>query len=166
MIKESYLGLPYPLRKQVTVRIGVGTALLLLVTVLAVFLRDIYLSLPCLLLSGFLLASGAALFIQGVQGTYVRITGVCTEIETFGPRKRAKSICVQAEEGSIKIPLRQSMKRLAVGDTVTVFLSEKTPVYPYDNGYLICRYLALELGKECAWHGSKSGNPACTVEAD
>ena len=150
MIKESYLGLPYPLRKQVTVRIGVGTALFFLFAALAVFLQDIYLSLPCLLLSGFLLAGGVALFIQGVQGIYICVTGICTEIEGFGPRKKARSIYLQAEQGSVRIPLRRSMKHLSVGDTVTVFLTEKTPVYPPDGGFIICSYLALELGKERA----------------
>ena len=166
MIKENYLRLPYPLRKQVALQICTGNALFLLFVMVTVFLRDIYLSFPCLLLAGFLLISGISLFLRGIRGGYVRVIGVCTEIETFGPKKKAKRIYVQAEQGSIKIPLRRSMKRLAAGDTVTVFLTEKTPVYPYDGGFLICSYLALELGEERAWYESGQGNAACADGED
>ncbi|BCZ37856.1 hypothetical protein GVanDAA622_25470 [Enterococcus faecium] len=43
----------------------------------------------------------------------------------------------------MKIPIRQRMKVLSIGDTVIIYLSDKTPVYEHEGSYMICSYYAL-----------------------
>jgi hypothetical protein len=43
--------------------------------------------------------------------------------------------------------IRHRIKRIAVGDTVVVYLAESTQVYDQDGGYLIGNYYALDIGK-------------------
>ena len=75
------------------------------------------------------------------------IQGTCEKIETVGLRKRTKGIWVQLEGNVVKIPIRQRMKVLSIGDTVIIYLSDKTPVYEHEGNYMICSYYALGIEK-------------------
>lgn len=127
-MKEKLRNLPRPLQKQVLIRLAAGAGFIFLMIVFLICSRDLYFALPCALLSGYLLINGGRVFYHGYRGDYVRIQGICEEIETVGIRKRIKSIRIAFDGYRVKIPVRQRMKRLAVGDTVIVYLSEKAPV--------------------------------------
>ena len=47
----------------------------------------------------------------------------------------------------LTVSIHERIKRLSVGDTVTIYLSEKTPVYSRDGAYLIYGYYAVEIRK-------------------
>lgn len=57
-----------------------------------------------------------------------------------GIRKRIRNICIGTELHTIKMPVRHRIRNLNKGDTVIVYLSEKTPVYEQENGYMVCSY--------------------------
>lgn len=154
-MKEKLNTLPAPLQKQVVFRLGVGMLFLLLMVLIWILFADVYFGLPCLLLSGFLLVNGGHLFYFGSKGRYICICGTCKQIETFGIRKRIKSIEIAFDGHLVRIPIRQRMKRLSIGDTVIVYLSEKAPVYEQDGEYMVCSYYALETEKGCNQNGSK-----------
>lgn len=151
-MKERLKQLPEALQRQVLVRLGMGTAFLILFFAICLCFKDLYLSLPCLLFAGFFIVSGVWLFYNGITGRYVRIQGVCSQIETIGIRKRIRSIYIVMEQYMIKIPIRQRMKQLTVGDTIVIYVSEKEPVYEQQDGYMICSYFALERKKESKQH--------------
>lgn len=148
-MREQFEKLPKAIQKQVIIRLAGGSVFLFLFFVILVCFRDLYFGLPCLILSVFLFVNGGWLFYNGVSGNYVCVEGICEEIEKFGIRKRIRSIRIALEQNSLKIPIRQRMKTLAVGDTVTVYVSDKMPVYEHEDGYMICSYYALEIKKEC-----------------
>lgn len=154
-MKENFYHLPKPLQKQVLIRLAAGAVFLLLMIVIFICSRDLYFVLPCALLSAYLLINGGRVFYQGYRGEYVCIRGTCEEIETVGIRKRIKSIRIAFDGYSVRIPVRQRMKRLVVGDTVIVYLSEKAPVYEQDGGYMICSYDAMETEKGCNQNESR-----------
>lgn len=154
-MKEKLYSLPRPLQKQVLIRLAAGAIFIFLMIVVLICSRDLYFALPCALLSGYLLINGGRVFYHGYRGDYVRIQGICEEIESVGIRKRIKSIRIAFDGYSVKIPVRQRMKRLAVGDTVIVYLSEKAPVYEQDGGYMICSYDTLETEKGCNQNESR-----------
>ena len=154
-MKEKLYSLPRPLQKQVLIRLAAGAVFIFLMIVVLICSRDLYFALPCALLSGYLLINGGRVFYHGYRGDYIRIQGICEEIEAVGIRKRIKSIRIAFDGYSIKIPVCQRMKRLAVGDTVIVYLSEKAPVYEQDGGYMICSYDALETEKGCNQNESR-----------
>ena len=139
-MKERFYELPAPLQKQIAIRIVGGAVFLLLFVIILLGFRDFYFSLPCLLLSGFLLINGIRLCYNSFAGNYMCIQGTCEKIETVG-------IWVQLEGNVVKIPIRQRMKVLSIGDTVIIYLSDKTPVYEHEGNYMICSYYALGIEK-------------------
>lgn len=147
-MREQFKQLPVSLQKQVLIRIGIGILFFLLFLVISLCFRDLYLSLPCLLFAGFLIVNGSCLFYKGLAGRYIRIQGVCHQIETTGIRRRIRYIHITMEQGTVKLPVRQRIKHLAVGDAVSIYLSDREPVYEQEDGYLICSYFALERKKK------------------
>ncbi len=146
-MRERFCGLPEPLQKQAAVRIAGGMLFLFLFAAILIGFRDFYFSLPCLLFSGFLLISGLKLCYNSLAGDYMCVQGICEGIETTGIRKRIKGILVRLEGNKLRIPVRQGMKKLSVGDTVIIYLSDRTPVYEQDGDYMICSYYALGMEK-------------------
>lgn len=149
-MKERFKQLPEILQKQIIIRFAVAALFTLLFFVILFGFGDVYLYIPCLFFAGFLIVNAIWLLYNSVRGNYVSVSGVCTHIEATPIRRRIKSITLEYEDETPKqltISIRERMKRLAVGDTVIVYLSEKTPVYNRDGGYLIYGYYAIEIRK-------------------
>ena len=109
-----------------------------------------YLFLPCLLFAGFFIVNALRLLYTCIRGDYISVSGTCVQVETTAIRKRIKSLTLEYEEEEprlLTVSIRERMKRLSVGDTVTIYLSEKTPVYSRDGAYLIYGYYAVEIRK-------------------
>lgn len=149
-MKGRFKQLPEAMQKQIILRFAAAALFTLLFFVILFGFGDVYLYLPCLFFAGFLIVNAVLLLYNSVKGDFVSVRGVCTNIEATPIRKRIKSITLQYEDETPKmltVSIRERMKRLAVGDTVIVYLSEKTPVYNRDGGYLIYGYYAIEIRK-------------------
>lgn len=144
-MRERFGKLPQALQKQVLFRSGVSFLFWLLFIIILISFRDIYLLLPCLLLAGYLTGSSIWLFYQSVAGNYMHLQGECICLETVGIRKRVRSVHLVLEQGIVKIPIRQRIRRLSEGDTVSIYVAEKTPVYERDGIYIISSYYAMEI---------------------
>lgn len=147
-MRAQFNKLPKIIQNQIIIRIAAGIVFFILFIIILICFRDKYFYLPSLLFSAFLLINGGALFYNCVSGNYICIEGVCESVEKFGIRRKIRSISIIVDNNKVKIPIRQRMKSLSVGDTVIAYVSEKTPVYEHDNGYMICSYYALEIKKE------------------
>lgn len=147
-MREKLQSLPAALRRQILFRLCLGSAALLLFFVILLSSWDIYLCIPCLILSTFLIVNGGWLLYNCIKGAYVTVQGVCFEIETKGILKRVKAFYLSSEDRQLKVPARQRIRNLRCGDTVTVYMSNKTPVYESGNIYTICSYHALDIRKE------------------
>lgn len=150
-MKERFKQLPEAIQKQIIIRFAVAIFFVLLFVVIVCSGGDVYLYLPCLLFTGFFIVNAISLFINSMGGNYLSIKGECVQIEATTVRKRVKSFTIECEcEDSkfLTVAVRHRIKKLAVGDTVIVYLSEKTPVYNKDVGYAINGYFALEIRKE------------------
>ena len=95
-----------------------------------------------------MIVNGGLLFYNSTKGNFISVRGVCRQIETIGIRKRARNLYIDTDPYILKLPVRQRIRNLDKGDTIMVYLSEKTPVYEQDNGYMICSYYVLEIRKE------------------
>ena len=146
-MKEIFYGFPGPLRRQVLAQFVTGTVFWLLSVVIQITTHDIWFSFPCVLLAGCLFFSGVRLYCCGRNGAYICIKGSCVKIETVGRKKKIRSIQLMVDGITLKIPIRYRLKRLAVGDTVSVYLSDKTPVYQWENGYFVCNYYTMTMEK-------------------
>lgn len=143
-MRKKFGQMPQVLQKQVLFRSGSSVLFWLLFIVIMTSFRDIYLMLPCLLLAGYLMGSSIWLFYQSAAGNYMHLQGECIRLETVGIRKRVRSVHLALEQGIVKITVRQRIRRLSEGDTVSIYVAEKTPVYERDGIYTISSYYAME----------------------
>ena len=144
-MKEKFKSLPEALQWQILSRCAGGVGFLLLFVVIMIFYRNVYLWLPSLFFMVLLIVSGSVLLYNSIKGNYVSVAGVCENIEVTGIRRRVKRITLKLEENSLTISVRHRIKKLKIGDTVIVYLSVKTPVYPTANGYDAFSYYAMEI---------------------
>lgn len=147
-MREKFKQIPSALQRQILFRLIAGFTSLLLFFVILMSFSDVYFSLPCLILAAFLIVNGSLLFYNCSKGRYIIVQGVCSDIETKGFRKKVKAFYMEFEEMVLKIPVRQRIRHLHTGNTVTVYLSSKTPVYEKDNILFICSYHAIDIQKE------------------
>lgn len=146
-MRDKFKQLPEVLQRQVLIRFIGGIVFLFLFIVIQICFADIYFSLPCLIFGSVMIVNGGWLLYNSLQGNYLCVQGVCEQIETTGIRKRVKSICVSIDKNMLHVPVKRKAKGIAQGDTVILYLSDKTPVYEKDGGYMICSYYALEIKK-------------------
>ena len=144
-MRERFKKMPQALQKQVVFQFGGGVLCWIVGIIILSSFRDIYLILPSLLLAGYLTGSSIWLFYQSVSGNYMHLQGECIRLESKGIRKRIWSIHLVLEQGVVKIPVRQRIRRLSEGDTVSIYVAEKTPVYERDGIYIINSYYAMEI---------------------
>ena len=144
-MKEKFKSLPEALQWQILSRFAGGVGFLLLFVVIMIFYRNVYLWLPSLFFMVLLIVSGSVLLYNSIKGNYVSVAGVCENIEVTGIRRRVKRITLKLEENSLTISVMHRIKKLKIGDTVIVYLSVKTPVYPTANGYDAFSYYAMEI---------------------
>ena len=146
-MKEKFKQLPQALQKQIIYRFLIGGVFVALFFIILICFRDFYLYIPALFFALFLIVNGAVLFYNCIKGDYLCVEGVCKSIELTNFRKRIKSIYVNVGDNTLRIVIKQRLKNVAVGDTIVVYLAEKTPVYDQDGGYMINSYHALEISK-------------------
>lgn len=142
-MKEKFMQIPQALRKQIWLRCGgAGMGVVMLLIVL-IYSTDWRFMVPCVVAVVLCLASAALLYFRCVEGGYVAITGVCTEIERTGIRKRIKAIYLQSEEHTVRVVGIKPIRNLAVGDTLTLYVADNTAVYNMDGCNVICSHIAL-----------------------
>lgn len=149
-MKERFKQLPEALQKQIIIRFAAATFFSLLFVIILIVHGDAYLYIPCLLFAGLLIANTTLLQYNSLNGNFVSVSGLCTHIETTTFRKRIKSITLEYDgekTQQLTISVKERIRRLEVGDTVIVYLSEKTPVYIRDGEYWINSYYAIEVRK-------------------
>jgi len=94
--------------------------------------------IPCIAAAVLCLISAAMLYYRCLQGRYVEITGVCTEIERTGIRKRIKAIYLQTAEHTVRVVGIKAVRNLAIGDSLKLFVADNTPVYNMEGCNVIC----------------------------
>ena len=149
-MREKFRQLPKVLQLQVLRRFAVAVVFVIAFFITLFGFWDIYLFLPCLLFAGFFVVNALRLFYTCIRGDYISVSGTCVQVGTTAIRKRIKSLTLEYEEEAprlLTVSIHERIKRLNVGDTVTIYLSEKTPVYSRDGAYLICGYYAVEIRK-------------------
>ena len=142
-MKEKFIQIPQALRKQIWLRCGgagMGAAMLLMVLI---YSTDWRFMVPCAVAAALCIASAALLYYRCIQGRYVEICGVCTEIERSGIRKRIKAIYLQTPEHTIRVVGIKPIRNLSVGDSLTLYVVDNTAVYSMEGCSVICSYIAM-----------------------
>lgn len=146
-MKEKFKDLPEALQKQIELRLAAcALSLLLFVVTLAVY-RDLYLCLPFAVFCLFFGAFGALLFFRAADGKFVVVEGQCSKVERTAIRKKPRTIYFVSEPHSVKLQVRQRIKNIEAGDSITVYVSENAPVYQEEGCQILSGYLAIEIRK-------------------
>ena len=143
-MKEKFKQIPYALRKQILLRCagaGLSSAMLLFVLV---YSRDWRFFIPCVVVAILCIVSSVLLFSRCVREKYVVITGVCTEVERTSIRKRIKALHLQTEEHCVRLVGIRGLRSLSIGETLSLYVADNTPVYSVEGSNVICNYIALE----------------------
>ena len=144
-MKEKWIKMPKALQRQVLLRSGGGGLFLMILLFLMTGSRDLYLLLPCIVCMFWMAGSGFWLFLRAAGGNYMRLQGQCIRIDTSGLRKRVHAVHLALEQGTVKIPVRYRISRLSEGDTIVIYVAERTPVYERGGEYIIGNYYAMEI---------------------
>ena len=149
-MREKFRQLPKVLQLQILRRFAVAVVFVIAFFITLFGFWDIYLFLPCLLFAGFFIVNAVLLLYTCIRGDYIAVSGTYVQVDTTAIRKRIKSMTLEYEEEAprlLTVSIHERIKRLSVGDTVTIYLSEKTPVYSRNGAYLIYGYYAVEIRK-------------------
>ena len=143
-VARKISNLPRPLEEQIWNRCGVGLALAL-GGIILLCSTGLCVGLPLLLVSGYMMGSGFQLALNCLAGKYTAIKGDCRQVETAGLRKKAKEVVLLVGNTPVRVQLHQQRCPIQEGDSVVVYVSDRTPVYVKDGCDYICSYYALEV---------------------
>ncbi len=141
---DKFKLLPAVLRRQVTVRFGLGIVVLPLSIIVWIGTGEIILALPGLALAAFLLVSASSLGFRCITSSYICVTGTVKSVELTSIRKKPKSVRLEVDGRTVQFPISQRSRRIADGDQLTLYLSPITPIYEQEDAYRIFTYLAIE----------------------
>lgn len=144
-MRKEYMKLPDALKREIVVRFVIGILFIFLFLVLILSRQEYFLYLTSLLFGVYFLIDAVKFLLTAILEHYVCVQGVCSEIETSGLRKKIKSIVIDLEVGKLKIILQRKIKEVAIGDTVVVYLSDKSPVYEQNGRYIVSSYYAMKI---------------------
>ena len=144
-MKDKFRQFPQVLQKQILIRLTAGIVSLMMLVIILLYRGSLELMFPCIGFSAVFFISALLLYIRCDEGRYVVIQGICTEIDKTGIRRKVKDIYIKGDQFTIRIA-RPTMKlrNLNVGDRITIYLTDNTPVYEMDGCKVVCNTLAVE----------------------
>ncbi len=147
-MRKKFKSIPKPIKTQIFVRFGICFFSLIIAIVMLAIAKDVILSLPCLLLFGYMAVSGGIILYNGLTEKFVAVSGECVKIERTQLRKRVKVIYIQTDKGQMKVPIRKRIGSLKEGDMITVYMPIKTRIYEQDNCLVIFGYYAIDINRQ------------------
>ena len=139
-MKERFRNIPAPLQKQILQR-AFGMAIGIAIMIFA-GKEDIVLLLPGIAALLMFLVSACSLTIRCLDGNYLILRGQCFQIERSFVRKNIKAIYLKVQNHTVKLRC-QLPRRIAVGDQLTIYISNDAPVYEEDGCQVLFHILAL-----------------------
>lgn len=143
MFKE-FKDFPEPLQKKLLMQIGLSIISIMLFFVLWLTVKNIQVALPGLLLFVFFGVSAFTLFIKVASKSYIVISGLCKSVNLTAIKRHTKSIMFEADGKTIKIMIRQRLRKISQGMMLDIYVSKNTPIYETGSGLLLQTYLAIE----------------------
>lgn len=144
-MRDIFSKMPATMTRQILLRSGITLlTFILFVTVTAIF-NNIYLYMPCLILFAVMIVNTFALVYNCVKGNYVILEGLCSDVEITKIKRKIKAIELKAQDRVFRFPINKRIGKINLGDTVIVYLSDKTLLYEKDGIFIIYEYYALEV---------------------
>ena len=147
-LRAAFRELPVALQKQVLIRGTLGLSALLFSVIILIYTGELYFSLPCIILSIFMIVNGSLLLYNCFRGKYVTVEGDCAAVEKTAIRKRVKAIGINVDGKMLTVTVRRKLRAPGTGDRIKVYLPVNEPVYERDGGYYIYGYYTLEIKRK------------------
>lgn len=145
-MKEKFLKIPSALQKQLLIWFLGGALSMIMLMAICFFIPDWSLIVPCILFTVACLVSGWVLWEKCVCHKYVVIKGICTGIEQSRYRRQIRAIRVRDENHDVEIVAPGAIRDFAIGDSVTVYVADNTPIYETEGHMVICNIMAITKG--------------------
>ena len=140
---KSFKTFPYPLQKQILMRL-IGTLLgLFCVLVILISHGQWKMIFPGLVISLSFFISASNLFFRCEEKGYIVIQGICRGFERSTVRKRVKAIYLEADSKMIKVLHLNKGRPIKEGDHLTLYVADTASVYELDGEFIICNVLAI-----------------------
>ena len=147
-MREKLRKIPSVLKKQILLRYLSGVLIFILYDILIADSRNIYISLPVIIISVFLITNGGILLYNCVAGEYMCVSGICQSVYKTRFLRRTKCFTMLCDDKTVKIYPHSHIKGIKEGVLIKIYLSDKTSVYANDTEYVILSYYAAETGNE------------------
>ena len=142
-MKNPITLLPTAIRKHLVIRTGLGIVFAILFVVLLACVRDIILSLPCIVFAAFLLGSAFSLMHAQRAGNVLCVRGNCVKLEKGLFHLRNKAVYLDSEHGTIKVVAFKTLKKIAIGDLLDLYIKKSSHVYERGGEFTVSDYIAL-----------------------
>ena len=148
-MKKNQLGkkmekLPGVLEEQIWIHLCLG-AVMSVVGIILLFSAGSYIGLPWFLIAAYLIGSSTLLVISCISGKITTIVGVCREVELAGLRRRPTAVVIVVDGSPVRIQLHQRRCTIREGDTMVVYVSDRTPIYKKGGIDYLCASYAIEV---------------------
>ena len=144
MLKE-FKTIPEPLQKKIIMLVGFSLFALLIFVFLLITLRSFGVALPGIFLFAFFGFCAFRLLVIAGTNDYTVISGICSKVNLTAIKKRTKSVTLLAEGKTVKVVIKQRLKRIEPGATVDVYVYKNTQMFSIDNEYLLPTHIALDV---------------------
>ena len=137
--------LPSPLLRLMEEHLLCMVGSLSAILVLLFLSADAKLLLPPAAILLFAALSAFSLYRAYTGGDILFLTGTCTALEQTPIRRKTKVIYAVFEDRQVRIRLNRSISEVSVGDSVTLMLSGKAPIYEQDGLCTVFRYYTVSV---------------------
>ena len=146
-MRQNLRLLPPALQRQLLIRVGF-ILLSLVLGVVSLVLFSTTIALPFLLCAALLAFSAFRLYRIGARGQYLILRGTVLKVEYTPLRRQPKSVLLEADGKALQVVLRNRHVAVQEGDTVTLYISDTTPLYEWQGIHRLYAYLAMTPGKQ------------------
>lgn len=98
-------------------------------------------TVPVLLAALLLAATAVYTGWLAVKGHCLELNCTVLEIEKSALRGRTKALLVETQDVVLRLPMRGSLRTLGIGDSITVYVSDTTPLYDWRGLHQLSSYL-------------------------
>jgi len=144
MLKEFKV-IPEPLQRKLILQVGLGLCGLLVFIFLLATLRNFGIALPGLALFVFFAICTFRLFVISVSKDYIVISGVCSKVNLTAIKKQTKSIILNAEGKSVKVIIKQRLKKIQPGAAIDVYVYKNAQAHQFNNEYVLPAHIAIDV---------------------
>ncbi len=147
-MRKQLAKIPSALKKQVILRFLLGVLIFILYDILIAGSRNIYISLPVIIISVFLITNGSILLYNCVAKEYMCVSGICQSVYKTRFLRQIKYFTMLCDDKTVRIYPHSQIKGIKEGAAIKIYLSDKTSVYANGTEYVILSYYAVEAGNE------------------